>query len=61
MVAVGAGAGALVTGGMLELLVAPETPSVSKISIVTLLLTLRRLAIEAVSSSFTDCLIKLGR
>jgi len=52
---------ALATGGAFELLVALETPSVSKMSIVTLLLILRRLAIEDVSSSFTLGLIRLGR
>jgi len=56
---VGAGVGALVTGGAPELFVALETPNVSKISIVILLLALRRLEMEAVSSSFA--LIRLGR
>ena len=58
---VGAGVVVLVTGGAPELLVVLETPSVSKISVVILLLRLRRLAIEAVSSSFTVGRIRLGR
>ena len=49
------------TGGAFELLAVLETPRVSKMSIVTLLLTLRRLAMEAVSSSFRVGLIRLGR
>ena len=57
----GAGDAVLETGGALELLVALETPNVSKMSIVTLLLMLRRLAMEAVSSSLRDGLIRLGR
>jgi len=48
-----------VTGGALELLVALETPNVSKISIFILLLAPRRLTIEVVLSSF--CLIRFGR
>jgi len=55
----GAGLGTLVTGGAPELFVALETPKVSKISIVILLLVLRRLEMEVVSSSFA--LIRLGR
>ena len=42
-------------------LVALWIPNVSKMSIVTFLLTLRRLEIEAVSSSFTADLIRWGR
>jgi len=58
---VGGGVVALVTGGAPELLAVLETPNVSKMSAVILLLRLRRLAIEAVSSSFTDGRIRLGR
>jgi len=58
---VGAEVVALVTGGTLELLVVLETPNVSKMSAVILLLRLRRLAIEVVSSSFTVGRIRLGR
>lgn len=56
---VGARVGALVE---LVVFVALGIPNVSKISIVTLLLTLRRLAMDAVSSSFAAAaLIKFGR
>jgi len=57
----GAGVIAPVTSGAPELLVVLETPNVSKMSVVILLLRLRRLAIEAVSSSFTVGRIRLGR
>ena len=49
------------SGGAPELFAALDTPNVSKMTIVTLLLILRRPAIEAVSSSFAVGLIKLGR